>query len=164
YALVVRRFRPGPTRWKLRVFDRSTTVTRYIPAGTFFLSSETAVAVTRAVSGLAVSGGGGAAVTTKTPFMVFPSPDPPYPYRPPRRQVDGERLISDELDRRLGDPRVRRLAAEREVVDIGEVVHEQLVRPRGENGDVLPTRVGQVDREARAVRADEQRQVAARAG
>jgi hypothetical protein len=56
---------------------------------------------------------------------------------PPRREVDRELLIADELDLRRGKARTRRLAAEHEIVHVGEVVDEQLVATFDEQIDVL---------------------------
>ena len=81
---------------------------------------------------------------------------------PPRREVERVRLVADVLDAGRHQARVRRLAPEREVVDVREIVEEQRVRPRREHVDVLAVGVRQIDREAGPVRADQKRRVRAR--
>ena len=85
----------------------------------------------------------------RRPNIVSKCGEHAYTYWPGARLIV-ERLVADELDLGRREPRAGRLAAEHEVVDVGEVVDEELVAAFGEDVDVLPVRVGEIDREARA--------------
>ena len=95
------------------------------------------------------------------PFIVSKWGEHAYAYRP-GDELEAERHVPDELDVGLGEAFARRLAAQYEVVHVGQVVHEELVAPGDQTVDVLARRIAEVDREAGPDRADKTGNVARR--